>query len=244
MALRELRGSDEVTVELAIGPGRSDAASPGPGRLLLVPPLVDRAALGRVVPGKLGRTAVGHTGSSLAEGAHHRIGAGGAACASAQHSHAWMVPLCKQGKPFSASLCPAGRGHGCCESGRTRRSTAPGCVATRAETAAAGGPDRRTAKNADAPMDQSREAHRSARPLHSPRGHPAPDAPRPRAATRSHARVGMTLPPAASVGAGLISREARDVLSYRYASSPDRARPDIPPPKVLLSKAIGTLTTR
>ena len=39
-----------------------------------------------------------------------------------------------------------------------------------AHIAAAGGADRRSAKNADAPMDQSREAHRSARPHHSPRG--------------------------------------------------------------------------
>jgi hypothetical protein len=38
---------------------------------------------------------------------------------------------------------------------------------------------------------------------------------------RSHARVGMTLLPTASVGKGLISREARDVLSYRYATSPE-----------------------
>jgi hypothetical protein len=37
---------------------------------------------------------------------------------------------------------------------------------------------------------------------------------------RSHARVGRTLPPAASVGTGH-SREARDVLSYRYATSPE-----------------------
>jgi hypothetical protein len=39
-----------------------------------------------------------------------------------------------------------------------------------AEIAAEGGADRRSAKNAAAPMDQSREAHRSARPLHSPEG--------------------------------------------------------------------------
>jgi hypothetical protein len=31
----------------------------------------------------------------------------------------------------------------------------------------------------------------------------------------------MTLPPAAIVDTGLISREARDVLSYRYATSPE-----------------------
>ena len=38
--------------------------------------------------------------------------------------------------------------------------------------------------------------------------------------TRSHARAGMTPPPATIVDTGLISREARDVLSYRYATSP------------------------
>jgi hypothetical protein len=31
----------------------------------------------------------------------------------------------------------------------------------------------------------------------------------------------MTLPPAASMGTGLINREATDVLSYRYATSPE-----------------------
>jgi hypothetical protein len=39
----------------------------------------------------------------------------------------------------------------------------------RLETAA-GGADRRSAKNSDAPMHQAREAHRSAWPLHSPEG--------------------------------------------------------------------------
>jgi len=39
--------------------------------------------------------------------------------------------------------------------------------------AAVGGVDRRSAKNAARPMKQSREAHRSARPLHSPEG-PSP----------------------------------------------------------------------
>jgi hypothetical protein len=40
------------------------------------------------------------------------------------------------------------------------------------EIAAAGGADRRSAKNADRPMNQSREAHLAAWPLHSPRGGP------------------------------------------------------------------------
>jgi hypothetical protein len=35
---------------------------------------------------------------------------------------------------------------------------------------AAGGADRSSAKNAAAPMHQSREAHHPARPLHSPEG--------------------------------------------------------------------------
>jgi hypothetical protein len=39
-----------------------------------------------------------------------------------------------------------------------------------AEIAAVGGADRRSAKNADAPLNQSREAHLAARPLHSPEG--------------------------------------------------------------------------
>jgi hypothetical protein len=73
-----------------------------------------------------------------------------------------------------------------------------------------------------------------------PEGHTAPDAPNPRATVheatkrspvtalvqpsgppRSHARAGMTLPPAAIVDTGLTSREARDVLSYRHATSPE-----------------------
>jgi hypothetical protein len=51
------------------------------------------------------------------------------------------------------------------------QSTASPCVATRqAQIAVGGGADRRSAKIAAAPMNQSREAHRSARPLHSPEG--------------------------------------------------------------------------
>jgi hypothetical protein len=47
-------------------------------------------------------------------------------------------------------------------------------VATRqAWIAAAGGAGRRSAKNALAPMNQSREAHLTAQPLHSPSGGPA-----------------------------------------------------------------------
>jgi len=105
--------------------------------------------------------------------------------------------------------------------------------------ATAGGADRRSAKNADRPMNLSREAHHTARPQHSPEGHTArtlrthgrPSMKRPghppchglgpnRAADQKPSPVGMTLPPAASAVTTLMSREARDMLSYRYATSP------------------------
>jgi hypothetical protein len=45
------------------------------------------------------------------------------------------------------------------------------CVATgQAEIAAEGGADRRSTKIADAPINQTREAHHPARPHHSPSG--------------------------------------------------------------------------
>jgi len=64
----------------------------------------------------------------------------------------------------------------------------------RLETAAEGGADRRHAKIAAAPMDQSREAHHPARPHHSPEGAtreggPTHDAPR-----RRGAEVASSLP--------------------------------------------------
>jgi hypothetical protein len=78
-----------------------------PSHLLPVPALVDRAAPSGVVPGELGGAAVLGAGSGLAEGADHRSGAGGAASAIAsRHSHAWIVPLPKQGKRCSASPYP------------------------------------------------------------------------------------------------------------------------------------------
>jgi len=46
----------------------------------------------------------------------------------------------------------------------------PECQPGQARTAAEGGADRRSAKNAAAPINQSREAHHSARPHHSPKG--------------------------------------------------------------------------
>jgi hypothetical protein len=42
----------------------------------------------------------------------------------------------------------------------------------RLRSAVVGGADRRSAKNADAPMNESREAHLAVRPLHSPEGGP------------------------------------------------------------------------
>jgi hypothetical protein len=88
---------------LTIGPRSSDSVLPRAGRLLLVPPLVDRAASSGVVPGEPGGAAVMGAGSGFAEGADHRSGASGAASAStSQHGHACIVPPPKQGKRFSA----------------------------------------------------------------------------------------------------------------------------------------------
>jgi hypothetical protein len=46
----------------------------------------------------------------------------------------------------------------------------PAWQPSQAEIAAAGGAGRRSAKNADAPINQSREVPHSTRPLHSPEG--------------------------------------------------------------------------
>src|SRR4029453_5467201 len=74
---------------------------------LPIPSLVQRAAPSGVVPGELGGAAVLGASSGVAEGAHHRSGAGGGASAIAhRHSHAWIVPPPKQGKRFSASPYP------------------------------------------------------------------------------------------------------------------------------------------
>src|SRR5215218_8301662 len=90
-------------------------------------------------------------------------------------------------------------------------------------------------------------------------GRTAPDAPSPRAtsmkrpgdppvtvlihraAHQKPARVGMTLPPAASAGTTLRGRGTSNVLSYRYATSPIRAVPDTPQPKLLVSRVISAL---
>jgi hypothetical protein len=153
----------------------------------------------------------------------------------------------------------------CLASAAAGTHTAPPCVANqgRLEIAAAGGADQRSAKNADRPINQSREAHHSAWPLHSPEGHTALGCSEPagddyeatrRSAghglapierpTRSHARVGMTLPPAASAGYDAHGRGTSNVLSYRYATSQNRAIPDTPRPTLLLSRAISALTAR
>jgi hypothetical protein len=115
--MRAVRRGDRVA--LTIGPGSSGAASPRAGRLLPVPPLVDRAAPSGVVPGEPGGAAVLGASSGFAEGAHHRFGAGGAASAIAsQHNHAWIVPPPKQGKLFSASPYPSPVGLAVVASGR------------------------------------------------------------------------------------------------------------------------------
>jgi hypothetical protein len=114
--MRAVRRGDRV--ELTIGPGSSGAASPRAGRLLSVPPLVDRAASSGVVPGEPGGAAVLGASSGFAEGAHHRFGAGGASAIASQHNHAWIVPPPKQGKLFSASPYPSPVGLAMVASGR------------------------------------------------------------------------------------------------------------------------------
>ena len=104
-------------------------------------------------------------------------------------------------------------------------------------------------------------ASHPARPLHAPEGGIRPRTLRLRAtvheatrrspchrldpterSTRSHA-PGRHDPSAyRERGTGLISREASDVLSYRYATSQNRAMTDTPRPTLLLSRAINALT--
>jgi len=118
-------------VELTIGPGSSGVASLRPSHHLPIPPLVDRAAPSGVVPGEPGGAAVLGAGSGVAEGAHHRSGAGGAASAIAhRHSHARIVPPPKQGKLCSALPSPAGR-VAVVASGRSTPADPPLCGAGR-----------------------------------------------------------------------------------------------------------------
>jgi hypothetical protein len=116
--------------------------------------------------------------------------------------------------------------------------------------------------NGAAPMDQSREAHLAARPLHSPNGgHTAPYAPNPRRPSmkRPGEPLSRPIPPsgppeatpgrhdpllAASAGTTLRDQGISNVLSCRYATSPIRAIPDTPRPKLLLSRAMSALTAR
>jgi hypothetical protein len=63
--------------------------------------------------------------------------------------------------------------------------------------------------------------------------------------SKDHTRVPKRrVHPASTRRPSPLSREARDVLSYRYATSPDRAVADTPSPKVLLSRAISAMTAR
>jgi hypothetical protein len=96
-----------------------------------------------------------------------------------------------------------------------------------------------------------------------PRGHTAPDGPNPRATvheatrrspyhgldpterlTRSHARVGMTLPPVASTGTTLTGRGTGMYSVTAMRPAQNRAAPDIPRPTLLLSRAISALAAR
>jgi hypothetical protein len=68
----------------------------------------------------------------------------------------WLTSKGGNGRPMA---CPDELG----------RPPVPLCVVIgTAQIAARGGADRRSAKNADRPMHQSREAHLAAWPLHSP----------------------------------------------------------------------------
>jgi hypothetical protein len=127
----------------------------------------------------------------------------------------------------------------------------------RAGIAAAGGADRRSAKNADRPMNQSREAHHAARPHHSPEGASSlgrsetinrsdqaipchRHAPTERPARR-HARDGMTLAPAASGYGTHLSRGPGMCSVSAMRPAQHRAIPDTPRPTLLLSRAIRAL---
>jgi hypothetical protein len=59
--------------------------------------------------------------------------------------------------------------------------------------------------------------------------------------TTSHARVDMTPSPAASAGMGLMGRGTSNALSTAMRPAQNRAIPDGPRPKLLLTRAIGTL---
>jgi hypothetical protein len=139
----------------------------------------------------------------------------------------------------------------------------PAWLPGQAWIAAGGGADRRSAKNAAVPLNN--RAKRTTRCGRStpPRGPTVPDASNPRATvheatrrsrchglgpterpTRSHAQVGMTLPATANADATLMGRGTSNVLSYRYATSPESGRTGYSTTKVTARRAISALTAR
>jgi hypothetical protein len=133
---------------LPSSPGRSGAASPRPGRLLLVPPSVDRTAAGGVVAREPGRAAVRGAGPSGPEGPRHRLGASSRASVGQRHCHARIVP-----NPATANP-------------PTTLEQQPG----QAPIAGEGSPDRVRQDPGRPAMEQLRQAHRLVWPLHSPGG--------------------------------------------------------------------------
>jgi hypothetical protein len=98
---------------------RRVAARPSPR--FQVPPLVEIAAPGRVVPGQPGGAAVRGAGAGVAKAPGQRLGVRAAAPALLQHRHAWSVPTAEQAKP--GRPCHAqGRQQAGCRRGRARHA--------------------------------------------------------------------------------------------------------------------------
>ena len=74
----------------------------GASPLFQVPPFVEIAARGRVVPGELGGAAVHSAGAGVAKASEWRLGVRVAASSLLQHRHAWSVPSAEQAKPCLA----------------------------------------------------------------------------------------------------------------------------------------------
>jgi hypothetical protein len=74
----------------------------GASPLFQVPPVVEIAARGRVVPGELGGAAVRSAGAGVAKASESRLGVRVAASSFLQHRHAWSVPSAEQAKPCLA----------------------------------------------------------------------------------------------------------------------------------------------
>jgi hypothetical protein len=97
-----------------VGPGRRQrqlrgvAARASP--LFQVPPFVEVAAGGRVVPGQLGVTIVRGAGSGVAEAMHPRLRVRAAAPALLQHRHARSVTLGRPRQPLPLLLLHQGGG--------------------------------------------------------------------------------------------------------------------------------------